>query len=114
MYPFPEEHWINQPIESENCHTLLQMCVSQPKPEFTKLLIRAGARADQYNDMLDMAAIHSAILGGHGEQHLIALLENDRQVKCFLYFILQLIFFLSGIDPLSTPACSQMERLLFI
>ena len=68
------------------------MSVSQPKPEFTKLLIRAGARADQYNDMLDMAAIHTAILGGHGEQHLIALLENDRQVHFFFTFIPDFIF----------------------
>ena len=54
------------------------MSVSQARPEFTKMLIRAGARADQYNDMLDMAAIHTAILGGHGEQHLVVLFEDNR------------------------------------
>ena len=78
MYPLPEDHWINQPIESENCLSLMQLSVGQPNTKFTQLLIRAGARADQYNDMLDMAPIHSAILGGHGEQHLVALLEDDR------------------------------------
>ena len=79
-YPLPEDHWINQPVETENCHTLLQMSVSQPRSEFTKMLIRAGAKADQYNDMLDMAAIHTAILGGHGEQHLIVLFEDNRWI----------------------------------
>ena len=77
-YPLPEDHWINQPLENENCVTLLQLSVGQAKPEFTRLLIRSGARADQYNDMLDTAVIHTAILEGHGEQHLVALFDDSR------------------------------------
>ena len=74
----PEDHWINQPLETENCLTLLQLSVGQPRAEFTQLLVRAGARADQYNDLLDTAAIHTAILGGQGEQHLVALFADNR------------------------------------
>ena len=78
VYPLPEDHWINQPLESENCLTLLQLSVCQERPDFTGLLVRAGARADQYNDMLDTAVIHTAILEGHGEQHLVALFDDSR------------------------------------
>ena len=80
IFPLPEDHWINQPLETENCLTLLQLSVSQPRAEFTQLLVRAGARADQYNDLLDTAVIHTAILGGHGEQHLVALFSDNRNM----------------------------------
>ena len=40
--------------------------------------MRAGARADQYNDLLDTGAIHTAILGGQGDQHLGALFADNR------------------------------------
>jgi len=78
LYPLPEDHWINQAIESENSFMLLQLSVQQPAVEFTQLLVRAGARADMYNDDLDQAVLHSAVLGGHGEQHIAALLVDPR------------------------------------
>ena len=56
--------------------TRVQVAVSGLDPEFTRLLVRAGARAAQYNDLLDLAPIHSAVLGGHGELHLPALLSD--------------------------------------
>ena len=78
MYPLPEDHWINQPLESENSFTLLQLSVQQPAVEFTQLLVRAGAKADMYNDDLDQAVLHSAVLGKHSEQHIAALLADPR------------------------------------
>ena len=78
IYPLQEDHWINQPIETENSFTLLQLSVQQPAVEFTQLLIRAGAKADMYNDDLDQAVLHSAVLNGHGEQHIVALLADPR------------------------------------
>ena len=54
MYPLPEEHWINQPLISDNPNLaqqlLLQVSVQQGAVEFTQLLVRAGARANMYND----------------------------------------------------------------
>ena len=58
--------------------TLLQLSVGQARAEFTSVLVRSGARADQYNDMLDTAPLHTAVMGDHGEQHLVALLEDSR------------------------------------
>ena len=77
-YPLGEDHWLNQPVESEDSQTLLELSLAQERPEFSRLLVRAGARADQYNDLLDMAALHTALLAGHGENHLPALLEEPR------------------------------------
>ena len=65
-------------METEDSHTLLELSLAQEMPEFSRLLVRAGARADQYNDLLDMAAIHTALLAGHGEKHMAALLEEPR------------------------------------
>ena len=65
-------------MEAEDGQTLLELSLAQERPEFSRLLVRAGARADQYNDLLDQAAIHTALLAGHGEIHLAALLEDPR------------------------------------
>ena len=52
-----EEHWLNQPLTSEDPRLsdqlLLQVSVSQERPEFTRLLVRAGARADAFNPQLN-------------------------------------------------------------
>ena len=77
-FPLGEDHWINQPVETEDSQTLLELSLAQEREEFTQLLVRAGARADQYNDLLDQAAIHTALLAGQGERHLAALLEDPR------------------------------------
>lgn len=38
--------------------------------------MRAGARADQYNEEVEQAVVHTAVLGGRGEAHLPALLSG--------------------------------------
>ena len=65
-------------MDTENSLTLLQLAVQQPAVEFTQVLVRAGAMADLYNDDLDQAVLHTAVLGGHGEQHIVALLADHR------------------------------------
>ena len=56
-YPLSEEHWLNQPLTSEDPRLsdqlLLQASVSQERPEFTRLLVRAGARANAFNPQLN-------------------------------------------------------------
>ena len=51
-----DDHWLNQPLAVESPEAagqlLLQVATQQPDPTFTKLLIRAGARAEAYNDQL--------------------------------------------------------------
>ena len=65
-------------METEDSQTLLELSLGQERPEFSSLLVRAGARADQYNELLDQAAIHTALLAGHGARHLPGLLADSR------------------------------------
>ena len=39
LFPLPEEHWVNQPLEEENSLLLLQLAVRQEDPAFTQLLV---------------------------------------------------------------------------
>jgi len=90
VYPLPEDHWLNQPLSCSAPPAaadllLLQLSVQQPQVQFTNLLVRAGARADTYNQQINQAVIHSAVLSQHGEQHLVALLcdeKNKADVNC--------------------------------
>ncbi|XP_023344392.1 transient receptor potential cation channel protein painless [Eurytemora carolleeae] len=91
VYPLPEEHWINQPLISDNPNLaqqlLLQVSVQQGAVEFTQLLVRAGARANMYNDETNQAVIHTAVLSQHGEDHLTALLSDEKNkadINCTL------------------------------
>ncbi len=64
-FPLPESHWINQPYGTKvGFKTLLHLALEQKNPELVKLLLRAGARADSYNDILGVAPIHTAINAG--------------------------------------------------
>ena len=60
-FPLDEDHWINKPCnQSQNYKTLLHIAIEQKNPEIVKLLIKAGAKADAYND----------ILGKHSQMNL--------------------------------------------
>ena len=62
LYPLPEDHFLNQPLTAESPQLsqllLLQLSVRQQQAEFTKLLVRAGARADMYNDEISQGTLN--------------------------------------------------------
>jgi hypothetical protein len=65
-FPMPDNHWINQTNLSElqggspqKGKTLLHLALERG-PDMTELLLRAGAKADSYNDILGKAPIHVA------------------------------------------------------
>ena len=66
VYPLPEEHWINQPLISDNPNLaqqlLLQVSVQQGAVEFTQLLVRAGARANMYNDETNQDCLNLVLI----------------------------------------------------
>ena len=52
--------------------------------EFCKLLIKAGARADLFDNDLDMAPIHAAVMS-ESTAHVRALLETHPLNKVYMF-----------------------------
>ena len=58
----PDQHWINKPCGNEhNNKTLLQIAMEKENLKMTQLLLKAGAKADYYNDLLGKCHIHISI-----------------------------------------------------
>ena len=62
FHPLPEDHWINKPCnQTQNYKTLLQIAIEHKNPKTVELLLQAGAKADNYNDILGLSPIHVAV-----------------------------------------------------
>eukprot|EP00092_Neocalanus_flemingeri_P024278 GFUD01026328.1.p1 GENE.GFUD01026328.1~~GFUD01026328.1.p1 ORF type:complete len:1070 (+),score=218.12 GFUD01026328.1:113-3322(+) len=60
-YPLPAEHWINIPLGKEGGYkSLLHLGLESGNPDIVRLLVTAGARADQHNDDLGLSPVHVA------------------------------------------------------
>ena len=60
QYPFPDHHWINKPLGTTyQCKTLLHLAMEK-NVDLTQILLRGGAKADAYNDILGKCPIHVA------------------------------------------------------
>jgi len=66
-YPLPEDHWINQPLQSEEGNTLLTAAINSHLHHFVEVLLKAGARADLYNPEINKYPLHVAVSVGELE-----------------------------------------------
>jgi len=77
-YPLPADHWINAPLGKEGAYkTLLHLGIETGNVEIVRLLVTAGARADQHNDDLGLSPVHVACKQG-STVLTKALLENTK------------------------------------
>ena len=61
-FPVSEEHWMNKPVEGdEESNTLLMAAINDHLHPYTEVLLKAGARADLYNQERGLAPIHLAV-----------------------------------------------------
>jgi len=79
IYPLPEDHWINQEVEGKNGKTLLMEAISKHLHPYADVLLKAGARADLYNQELGVAPIHVAVQ--NGDLTAVKLLTDERNTR---------------------------------
>ncbi len=62
VVPLPEDHWINKPCDdTHRFKTLLHLAIENGNVSMVEKLLRAGARAENYNDVLGKCPIHVAV-----------------------------------------------------
>uniref|UniRef100_A0A0K2VB98 Transient receptor potential cation channel protein painlesslike [Acyrthosiphon pisum] n=1 Tax=Lepeophtheirus salmonis TaxID=72036 RepID=A0A0K2VB98_LEPSM len=61
----PSHHWINEGHQRLKFKSFLHIALEDRNEEFVNLLLRAGARADTYNEVLGVGLLHVAIEAGN-------------------------------------------------
>ncbi|CAB4060172.1 unnamed protein product [Lepeophtheirus salmonis] len=61
----PIPHWINEGHQRLKFKSFLHIALEDRNEEFVNLLLRAGARADTYNEVLGVGLLHVAIEAGN-------------------------------------------------
>ena len=76
----PPSHWINQELEDGGRgETLLLASLDQNLPQYTEVLLKAGARADLVSQRLATTPLHLAVRSGHLQA--VKLLLDERNVR---------------------------------
>ena len=79
-FPLPDHHWINKPYKDHNYKTLLFLAIEK-NVNLTKILLRAGAKAEAYNDVLGKCPIHVSIEIESGAQLKALLIEEHNKAN---------------------------------